>query len=615
MGTAGQRSGLANWPFLLQNWPMPKRFRCNQATGLAAAMVLVACAPRSVPIELPGFAPMGTFAERTRVIDFYPGVTATIVAPAHIDRQSRIDLILYALPNGNTTAQTMGTKLTDGMDWHFDIQHIAAQTRALRTRGLPQAIVVYLEADTKSWPEWRRVHGYERANARIVEIVDQIRTAVGNPPNLDVTLTGHSGGGSFDFGFIDGQTSLPSWLHRIAFLDSNYSFEYSHGEKLVKWLRQDPRNTLVVLAYDDREITLNGKKVVSDSGGTWRATSRMMNYLREPFELTADTLGPFLRYSAPQVEFLLHPNHENRILHTEMIGEMNGYMHAMLVRRPGYGKQNSVLKPERAYTQWVAASVTLPPASPPDLPPRPAKAMTGTAFIASVTSVSREEREAAVLRELFSGNMPSFIRNFRTVQVSGIGGDSIKHTISFEVMPDYVSIGSDEDFVRMPMIPYTAQDFCDGFGFVLPTRKMVDDIWAAATTHLEPRPLTVARESPQTFLQHHRIIEDQLAGTPRGAFVAGIKKDVVITNKLAEHPGRVAIYGWHYPDGKPIQPVYTGHVDWYVDYSHGIRPVRRMMIVDGTPMPYEKILADPRYRNLLSDEGEVTVTRYDKPVQ
>jgi hypothetical protein len=32
-------------------------------------------------------------------------------------------------------------------------------------------------------------------------------------------------------------------------------------------------------------------------------------------------------------------------------------------------------------------------------------------------------------------------------------------------------------------------------------------------------------------------------------------------------------------------------------------------------MPYEKILADPRYRNLLSDEGEVTVTRYDKPVQ
>ncbi len=593
---------------------MRKSSRPNLA-AVATAIVLIGCAPRAVPVDVFGFAPTGSFAERTRVLELYPGVTATIVAPAHIDRQSRVDLILYALPNGNTTAQTMGKKLAEGVDWHFDIQNIAAQTRALRTRGLPQAIVVYLEADTRSWPEWRRVHGYDRANAHIVEIVDQIRTAIGNPPNLDVTLTGHSGGGSFDFGFIDGQDALPSWLHRIAFLDSNYSFEYSHGEKLVKWLRQDSRNTLVVVAYDDREITLNGKKVVSDSGGTWRATSRMMNYLREPFELTADTLGPFLRYSAPQVEFLLHPNHENRILHTEMIGEMNAYMHAMLVRRPGYGKANSVLKAERAYSPFVAPDVTLPPASPPDLPPHAANAMTGSAFIASIDNVSREDREAAVRRELFAGNMPSFIRRFRTVEVSGVGSDSVKHTISYQVMPDYVSIGSDEDFVRMPMMPYTAQDFCDGFGFVLPTSKMVNDIWAAATTHLDPRPLTVARESPLTFLQHHRIIENQLKGTARGAFVAGIKKDIVITNKLTEHPGRVAIYGWHHLAGDPIQPVYTGHVDWYVDYSHGVRPVRRTMIVDGVPMEFEKILADPRYRNLLSDEGEVTVTRYDKPRQ
>ena len=594
---------------------MLKPVRRQRAATLTAAILLVACTPRSLPVDLPGVSTTGTSAERTRVLQFYPGVTATIVAPAHIDWQSSVDLILYALPNGNTTEQTIGKKLAEGVDWHFDIQHIAAQTRALRTRGIPQAIVVYLEADTKSWPEWRRIHGYDRANARIVEIVDQIRTAIGNPPNLDVTLTGHSGGGSFDFGFIDGQDSLPSWLHRIAFLDSNYSFEYSHGEKLVKWLRLDPRNTLVVVAYDDREIMLNGKKVVSDSGGTWRASSRMMNYLREPFELAADTLGPFLRYSAPQVEFLLHPNHENRILHTEMIGEMNAYMHAMLVRRPGYGKANSVLKAERAYSQFVEPGVILPPAAPPDLPPRSPNAMTGSAFIASVANVSREDREAAIRRELFAGNMPSFIRTFRKVEVSGIGSDSVKHTISYEVMPDYVSIGSDEDFVRMPMIPYTAQDFCDGFGFVLPTSKMVNDIWAAATTHLDPRPLTMARESPLTFLQHHRIIEDQLKETARGAFVAGIKKDIVITNKLAEHPGRVAIYGWHHLAGDPIQPVYTGHVDWYVDYSHGVRPVRRMMIVDGVPMTFEKIVSDPRYRSLLSDEGEVTVTRYDKPLQ
>ena len=164
----------------------------------------------------------------------------------------------------------------------------------------------------------------------------------------------------------------------------------------------------------------------------------------------------------------------------------------------------------------------------------------------------------------------------------------------------------------MPMIPYTGQDFCDAFGFVLPTRKMVNDIWAASKTHLDPRPLTVKRESPLTFFQHHKIIEEQLKGIERGTFVAGIKKDIVVTNKLAEAPKRVAIYGWHYPTGVPIQQVYTGHVDWYVDYSHGVRPVRRLMRVDGVVQPFEEIVKDSVLRSLLSDEGEVSVTRYDR---
>jgi hypothetical protein len=584
----------------------------RRLVAIAAVLLLGACAPRRQPVQLRDFVSSGSFDERARVLEIYPGVTATIVAPAHLDASKRIDLILYALPNGNTTAQTIGRKLVEGMDWHFDIQHIGAQTRALRARGIPQAVVVYLEADSRSWPQWRQSRGYERANKRIVEIVDQLRAAIGNPPHLVVTLTGHSGGGSFMFGFIEGQDSIPSWVERIAFLDANYNFDYNHGEKLVKWLRQSPRNTLVVLAYDDRNIMLDGKKVVSDSGGTWRASSRMMNYLREPFPFAVDTLSPFVRYHAPQIEILLHPNPENRILHTEMIGEMNGYMHAMLVRRAGYDRGSFVLKPERVYSQWVETDLALPAAAPPEIPNRAANAMSGSSFIASLARLSRDEREAAIRRELLAGNMPSFLRALRTVEVSAVGSDSVKHSIAYEVMPDYLAIGSDRDFVRMPMTPYTAQAFCDAFGFVLPTRKMVNDIWAAATTHLDPRPLTVERESPATFLQHHRIIEEQLKGIERGTFVAGIKKDVVVTSRLSEKPQRVAIYGWHYPNGQPIQPLYTGHVDWYVDYSHGIRPVRRSMRVDGHVASFEAILSDPALRDLISDEPEITVSRYDR---
>jgi hypothetical protein len=309
---------------------------------------------------LPGFVPAGNFDERVRVLELDPGVTATLVAPARLDTRKRVDLIIYALPNGNSTAETIGRKLEDGIGWRFDIQHIGAQTRALRARGYENAVVAYLEADTKSWPAWRSRLGYDRANPRIVSMVDQLRAAIGNPPNLAVTLTGHSGGGSFAWGFIDGQDSLPPWLERIAFLDANYSFEPRHGDKMVSWLRRRPENTLVVLAYDDREIMLEGKKVVSDSGGTWRASHRMIDQLKRSYSFSADTLGDFLEYRSAQIDILLHPNPANRILHTEMIGEMNGYMHALLVRRPEYGREDSVLRPVRAYGPWVD-SVALTP--------------------------------------------------------------------------------------------------------------------------------------------------------------------------------------------------------------------------------------------------------------
>ncbi len=546
------------------------------------------------------------------MLQLYPGVTATLVAPANLDASQRVELILYALPNGNSTAETIGRRLGDSIGWRYDIQHIGAQTRALRARGIPQAVVAYLEADTKSWPEWRRLHGYERANARIVAIVDQLRAAIGHPSALAVTLTGHSGGGSFTWGFLDGQSELPAWLERIAFLDSNYSFEARHGEKITEWLRRAADHTLVVLAYDDREIMLDGKKVVSDSGGTWRATRRMIDQLQSTFAFAADTLGEFVRYRAPQIEMLLHPNPGNRIMHTVMIGEMNGFMHALLSGRPGYEPGDIVLRPTRAYQEWIAADITLPAAAPPVIPARAREAPTGTEFIAAIAGLSREDREAAIQRELLAGNIPSFLRALRTVQVTGPGAGGARHTISYEVMPDYLAIGSDRDFVRIPMNPYTAQAFCDAFGFVLPTRKMVNDIWAAAEVHLGPRPLTQERESPLTFLQHHRIIEEQLEGTRRGGFVAGIKKDVVITNKLLERPNRVAIYGWHYTNGEPIQPLYAGHVDWYVDYSHGIRPVRRSMRVAGSMHSFEKILTDPQLLPLLSDEGEIAVPRYNR---
>jgi hypothetical protein len=244
--------------------------------------------------------------------------------------------------------------MTEGLDWHFDIQHIAAQTRGLRTMGMPNAVVAYLEADSKSWPQWRQSHAAEHANARIVQIVDSVRSVVGNPQRMSVTLAGHSGGGSFMFGFIEGQLTIPQWIERIVFLDANYNFDsLQHGSKLDEWLKRRSRHKLVVMAYDDRNIMLDGKRVVSDSGGTWRASRRMINYLSPRYSLDSGSLGEFVRYRGKQIELDLHPNPANKILHTVMIGEMNGYMHALLTFRQSYEGRPTLLKSERAYTAWV----------------------------------------------------------------------------------------------------------------------------------------------------------------------------------------------------------------------------------------------------------------------
>src|SRR4030095_16998647 len=141
--------------------------------------------------------------------------------------------------------------------------------------------------------------------------------------------------------------------------------------------------------------------------------------------------------------------------------------------------------------------------------------------------------------------------------------------------------------------PATPHATADAFGCSLPTRKMVNDIYAAAEVKLEPKPLTEQREAVRTFVQHNQIIQEQLVGQPPGKLIAGDKKDVVISNRLKEKPNKVAIYGWHKLDGKPIQPLYVGHGDWYADYSHGIRLIKRDVLIDGKPRDIGEVLSDP----------------------
>lgn len=246
------------------------------------------------------------------------------------------------------------------------------------------------------------------------------------------------------------------------------------------------------------------------------------------------------------------------------------------------------------------------------IPSRPGNAVTGTRFISDISALSLAGREARIAREITAGNIPDFLRVFAPVTVSTVV-DGTVHTATFEVTPDYLCVGSDTDFVRMPMTPATAQTIADRFRCILPTRKMVDAVYEQAAVRLAPSPIspdTTDITSVSTFYRHHQMIETQRAGNATGPLLAGIKKDVVLTTRLIDRPGKVAIYGWHRLGGAPIQPLYLGHVDWYVDYSHGVRLVRNRMILDGRHTSVAAVLAHPVLHVLLSDEGPVNRPYY-----
>lgn len=246
-----------------------------------------------------------------------------------------------------------------------------------------------------------------------------------------------------------------------------------------------------------------------------------------------------------------------------------------------------------------------------DAPTVSAERMTGTGFFKTVAAWKWKERDSLAIQEILSGNIPGFLRHFVPVSSEIKDSEGKVHRAVFFVMADYLSVGTDDDWARVPLTPMAAQKVADSFHCFLPTRKMVDLIYQQAEVKLEPVPMYAFRDSSVTMWQHQLIIEGQRKG--RKGLIAGIKKDLVLSGKMLTdaRPDREAIYGWHKLNGEPIQPLYTGHINWWVDYSHGIRLVYRKIKVDGKEMDYIDVLKDPLLQKLLCDEERCDFYRYN----
>ena len=285
--------------------------------------------------------------------------------------------------------------------------------------------------------------------------------------------------------------------------------------------------------------------------------------------------------------------------------------HPLLFRSKGLMTRTAVafvsvvaLSSHSAAVRGAAPSPSLIPALARRIPVRPPRALTGSQFADAVEHVDTGTREQSILEQILDGNIPSFLTGLVPVAMSDRG-----RTVTVFVMPDYLAIGSDDDFLRVPMNLATATAIADRFGFVLPTRKMVNAVYVQSGHHFPPAPLPAGPRMTSTdyYRMHNALIEQQArAGeVAPGTLVSGHKKDVVLTNLLARTPGRIAIYGWHRHEGAPIQPLSTVHGACYADYSHGIRLVADRAWVDGELRPVRDILGDSSLAPTISDEGPI----------
>ncbi len=241
--------------------------------------------------------------------------------------------------------------------------------------------------------------------------------------------------------------------------------------------------------------------------------------------------------------------------------------------------------------------------------PEPNSRRTGSEFARYAATLDTGGREHAILNEILAGNLPSFLRNLVPVKLDyhSLSGKSLSATVF--VMPEYLAIGSDRDFLRIPMNLHTASAVASRLGYVLPTRKIVDAIYQQAAFHFSPEPMTAGPQmrSTEYYLTHNGKIEVQAKalGVVPGSLVSGDKKDVVLSPRITNNPLQLAIYGWHRLNGAPIQTLSTVHGACYADYSHGIRLVSEMALVNGERRSIYDLLADPELAGLVSDEGPI----------
>lgn len=145
-----------------------------------------------------------------------------------------------------------------------------------------------------------------------------------------------------------------------------------------------------------------------------------------------------------------------------------------------------------------------------------------------------------------------------------------------------VTLDDEQWFVApIPFAPVAigdAAEVCSRYSCMIPTPALVDAIAAAADIRVEPHwrktngtPAQMASEkayADQERINLERILEVGCPGID--ALVYGTHKDVVLNAD-----GKAGLYGWITKSGETLQDEFYGHGGFWIDYSQGVRPVRK----------------------------------------
>ncbi len=274
---------------------------------------------------------------------------------------------------------------------------------------------------------------------------------------------------------------------------------------------------------------------------------------------------------------------------------------------------------------WAAAmgAPGAPPSMNSSLLGAPTSGSSGRDWALSLPKNATKEREQAVIDAVASGFFAAPDMVPVTYQKDG-------HTVTIFAWADCLAIGL-TDPIRVSLNHVTAQKIADKLGLMLPTTRMSDAAYQAATGKLNPQVIAQNKlpvmSTTTEMIAHSDRVETakQKAGQ---AFVRDTGKDWVNSERLLTPSGQPATpgastigagggklpasanFGWHSnaaplksPGGMSVyQSVGLAHDCYHADYSQVLTLYGKQCEVDGFPMSVEMALKSPDFAYLLSDE-------------